>query len=369
MKWPWQTTEKRAASLTYRDAIIALTQERAEAAASAQSGATAALEMCAGTVGRGFASAEVTGRAIVANALTPDCLQIIGRSMVRNGGSCWYINIGDMGIRLMPAHEYDVTGGPDPLTWEYRLTLAGPTSTEIMNHVPADMVCHFRYASDPYQPWLGLSALDVAYLSGKLSAELVQALGYEAGGSVARLMPVANDADSPANEKLRANIKAAKGRVALFTAGDLDNVGSGVKVDGQSHRLGAEPPASLVALYEAASREVMACNGFNPALFTAGDAASLRESWRLGLFGVISPLGKLVEAEIRGKMDPSIKLQWGELRASDLQTRSRAVKQLADAGIPTEAALTVAGIDLPEGTVIEEREPMQPPGQPPGQRP
>jgi hypothetical protein len=226
-----------------------------------------------------------------------------------------------------------------------------------MNNVPAAMVCHFRYASDPYQPWIGLSALDVAHLSGKLSAELVQALGYEAGGSVARLLPVANDADSPGNEKLRANIRAAKGRVALFTAGDLDNAGSSVKVDGQSHRLGAEPPDSLVKLYQAASAEVMACCGFNPALYISGDSASLREAWRLGLFGVISPLGKLVEAEIREKLDPSIELQWGELRASDLQTRSRAVKQLADAGVPMEAALTVAGIDLPAGTVIENPEP------------
>ena len=43
-----------------------------------------------------------------------------------------------------------------------------------------------------------------------------------------------------------------------------------------------------------------------------------REAWRLALFGVLSPLGRLVEAELQEKLEDTVTLSWQELRASDL---------------------------------------------------
>ena len=60
--------------------------------------------------------------------------------------------------------------------------------------------------------------------------------------------------------------------------------------------------------------------GLSPSLFTErGDGTAQREGWRRAVFGVISPLGRMVESEFRTKLDePGLRLVWDELRASDL---------------------------------------------------
>ena len=63
--------------------------------------------------------------------------------------------------------------------------------------------------------------------------------------------------------------------------------------------------------------------GFNTALWGGSQAASVREAWRLALFGVLSPLGRLVESELQEKLEDTVTLSWQELRASDLSGRAR----------------------------------------------
>ena len=64
---------------------------------------------------------------------------------------------------------------------------------------------------------------------------------------------------------LKADIRDAKGRVALMESGDWDNVGS-AKVELETHRFGAEPPQSLVNLEELAFKEIVAACGLSIAL-------------------------------------------------------------------------------------------------------
>ena len=92
----------------------------------------------------------------------------------------------------------------------------------------------------------------------------------------------------------------------------------------------------------------MSACGFNPALFQAGDAASLREAWRLGLFGVIAPLGRLVQSEIMEKLDSGVSLSWQELRASDLSGRARAFQSMVGGGMDVSQAVAVAGLMAPD---------------------
>ena len=74
-----------------------------------------------------------------------------------------------------------------------------------------------------------------------------------------------------------------------------------------------------------------------------------REAWRRALFSVIQPLGRLVETELRLKLDsPDIKLSWAELRASDLQARARSFKNMVEAAMPIEKAAALSGLLLPE---------------------
>ena len=132
--------------------------------------------------------------------------------------------------------------------------------------------------------------------------------------------------------------------MALLETGDWGNAGGETKVDLKTERFGAEPPASMVELVSVASREIYAACGFNAALWGGAQAASVREAWRLALFGVLSPLGRLVQAELQSKLDDEVSLTWTELRASDLSGRARAFQSMVGGGMEVERAAGLAGL-------------------------
>ena len=87
MRFPFSITrrdrierlEARADS-SYTDTLVAsLTSNAHRRQGSANLYATAALEACAGLVGRAFAAAEVNAPPAIAAALTPSLLELIGR--------------------------------------------------------------------------------------------------------------------------------------------------------------------------------------------------------------------------------------------------------------------------------------------------
>ena len=329
---------------SYSDVLIAALVSRAQGKSLAVPSATSALEACAGTVGRGFAAAEVTGPDSLTQALTPSIMEMIGRSLIRTGEIVFLIDTTSGRLRLVPAETHDVTGGPFPEEWEYRLTLGGPSRTHTYDYVPAQSVLHFRYACDASTPWRGNGPVQVANLAGRLSAQTVNALADESSGPVGRLLGIPVDGADATVEGLKADIKNAAGRVALLETGDWGNAGGDAKVDLKAERFGAEPPASLVDLVDVSSREIYAACGFNAALWGGSQAASVREAWRLALFGVLSPLGRLVQAELQDKLEDSVTLSWQELRASDLSGRARAFQSMVGAGMEVERAAGLAGL-------------------------
>ena len=131
-----------------------------------------------------------------------------------------------------------------PDSWEYRLTLGGPSSTLTHDFVPASSVLHFKYAGDPARPWRGNGPIQVAALAGRLSAETVNQLADESSGPVGRLLGIPKDGDDSTVVNLKADIRNAKGRVALLENGDWDNVGSAA-VDLATKRFGAGTTTSV----------------------------------------------------------------------------------------------------------------------------
>ena len=119
---PWRRSAHREAS--YTDTLIAsLIRAQAGASTVAIPTATGALEACAGTVGRAFASAEVEG----SDAVTLALLSMIGRDLVRRGESVYLIAVEGGAVQLYPTSAFDVSGrSPDPATWTYRLDLSAP---------------------------------------------------------------------------------------------------------------------------------------------------------------------------------------------------------------------------------------------------
>ena len=189
-------------------------------------------------------------------------MEMIGRSLIRRGELVLLIDTQGGRLRLLPAESHDVEGGPFPEEWEYRLTLGGPSRTMTHEFVPATSVIHLRYAAEASTPWRGNGPIAVANLAGKLSAETVNALASESSGPVGRLLGIPVDGGDATVEALKADIRDARGRTALIETGDWGNTGDS-KVDLQTQRFGAEPPASLVQLVTIASQEIYSAVGLN----------------------------------------------------------------------------------------------------------
>ena len=332
---------------SYSDTLTSLLLSRAQGKSLATVSATAALETCAGAVGRAFMGAEIKGRAIIANLLTPSVLELIGRALIRRGESVFIISTDGGDLKLYPAESWDIDGSVDPDTWEYRVTAGGPSGTLTWPYYPATSVLHFRYAIDASNPWRGNGPIDVANIAGRLSSETANALAAEMSGPVGRMLPLPADGQDDTIEKLRTDIAEARGRVAFIESGDWDNT-SANGVNGKLYRFGAEPGQPLVNLLMQSTREIYSACGFNPSLFVDGDSASLREAHRLALVNVYQPLAKLIESEIAAKLDSGIVIDFAELRASDLQGRARSFQSMVGGGMDMERAAALSGLLIPE---------------------
>ena len=202
---------------SYTDALVSLIQSQA-GGASALPTATAAFEAASGFVSRAFASADVTtADSRMAGILDAHTLSMIGRSLIRSGE---FLGVIEMGMeddipRLAPAASWSVTGGANPASWIYRVSLAGPSQqTAII--IPANGVVHVRYAADAKTPWRGIGPLQSARLAGRLSAEVSSALADELAGPRGQLLPLPNvGGDDPAIDALKSDIKGLSGGLAF----------------------------------------------------------------------------------------------------------------------------------------------------------
>ena len=140
----------------------------------------------------------------------------------------------------------------------------------------------------------------------------------------------------------------AKGKMLAVESGDLGNPRGRPQEEYTQRRFGANPPVALVQLLMEACHKVWASIGIHAALFDAGDSADLREAWRFALFGLLSPLGKLAAAELQAKLDTEIKLDWTDLRASDLTARARSFASMVNGGMAVPEAAALAGLMIPE---------------------
>ena len=350
IQWPIARDLETRSDSSYTDALIAAIVSQQTGDTLAIPHATAALEACVGVVGRSFAGAEVQARPVLADALTPDLLELIGRSLIRRGDLAFLIDTQGGALSLIPASTINVTGGPDPATWTYTITCGGPSQTLTYNGVPAASVLHFRYAADLERPWRGQGPLDVARLAGRLSAATANALANEAAGPQGSILGIPKDGEDDTVTGLKSDIANVRGRVLMMETGDWGQSPGGGSARLTANRFGADPPDGLVNVAKQASIEVIASVGLHAGLWGLGDASAavVREAWRLALFGVIAPLGRKVSAELSEKLGDVVTLDWTDLRASDLSGRARAFQSMVGGGMDVAKAAALAGLMTPE---------------------
>ena len=342
--------EKRAAGESgYTEQRVA----QSIAAATGQTGdihATAAAEIAAGQWSRAFASAQLKPDNPAFDPIGPEVLGMIGRQLIACGEFVAEVLVVDTqngpAIRLMPAAWWDVQGGPSPDSWRYLCTFSG-ADRETTRLLPAERVVHVRYGASPDQPWRGVSPLARMSSTSALVGTLERRLGEEVSGQVGSLLPVPSLNNTDA---LRADLANMRGRLSLVEtqAGSWSD-GAGAPVgtrDWMPVRIGANPPETLAMLRSESALSVLAACGVPVELIaTRGDGTAQREAWRRFLFGTVAPVGSIVERELRDKLDaPDLKLDWNELRASDLAGRARAFQSLVGAGMKVAKAAALSGL-------------------------
>ena len=345
--WPFGRRETRESA--YTDALIAQILAQATGSETVSAAATGAVETASGIVSRAFASAELSGPDGIVEALSPACLGSIGRALIRRGECVFSIMVRGGTVYLVPAADWDVSGDYDPDSWRYRLTLSGPSNLNTQSAVSASSVVHLRYSYDHERPWRGVGPIQSAALAGKLSAATVNALADESGSIMAYLLPTpGKDGSDPTMEKLKADLRNSRGRThfveSMSTGWAADDQRTRPAGDWMRRRVGPEPPEALVALQELATREILSACGISPGLFDSRAGAASREAFRQLLHAVITPLARIVETELRLKLDPSITLSFDRYGAADIAGRARAFGSLVKGGMDVDKAAGLSGL-------------------------
>ena len=357
MRLPWTKAEVRSAA-SYTDSVVAAIVARATGGNPANVLQTGAVEAASALVGRAFASATLNP---VMPAVTPAILGIIGREIIRRGECVFAIDVDpETGLRLTPAASWDISGGPSPESWTYRVDLSAPGGT-VSRVVSGAGVVHVRPYVEPSAPWRGLSPIASASLTARLLSETEAALADESSGTRGHVLPMpqgnaGGDDDDDADDSLsnlQADIANLRGRTTLVettSAGYGEGRGAAPASDWQPRRIGASPPDSLRQLRGDAEMCLLGAMGVPVELISArSDGAAVREAWRRFAHSTLAPLGEHVAAELADKLDrPGLALDFSSLFASDITGRSRAFNSMVQGGMDIERAAGLSGL-LAEG--------------------
>lgn len=350
LRWPWARTERRQAPAgggggSYTDAIVtAILQTAAGGDEKTSPLVTAAVEAAANLYASAFASADVEGTDLV----TPAVLSAMGRDLIRYGESVFLIRLRPMGdgVRLLHAASWDVTGGPDPETWRYQVSIASPSARTLVRNVGAESVVHVMYSHDPNRPWTGVSPIQWASGTGKLLAAVEKVLTDESSGTRGYLLPVPADGADETIDQLKADLAALGGGTALVettASGWGQGVADSPRSDWMPRRIGPNYPQPVTLLRRQVEYSVMVVCGIPLSLVAEGGAGGLREAWRQFLHGSVAPLGRLIGGELTEKLERPVRLTFGELGLADVMTRGRAFQSLTGGGMSVERAAAATG--------------------------
>ena len=342
--WPWSRPETRAADFTQRvlDSLIS-------SAAGASSGnAIASLETASRFWGLGLASAAISPASAELASISPSVLDAIGRALCRSGESLHVIVVRGGRVTLTPCAQWTVLGSYNPETWQYQVTLNGPTTAQTST-VPAASVLHVRYAPEPSRPWVGRSpmalAIDTTRAAGLLEAATAGELNFTQRQV---LTPRRNQGDYSVADSLGPD--TIQKIVTAFT----EHTHAGcfvIPADVEPRRLGPEPPDSFPLLRDRLEKSILAMHGIPPALVAErGTGTAMREAFRQVLHSLLKPLGALVVEELKLKLDPEASMSFDALRAGDITGSARAFGSLVKSGLTPQSAARIVGLDDVEVT-------------------
>ena len=345
--WPFRKpeTETRA---DYTEAAVKAIIESATGGGPANFKETAAAQAAASLVGRSLAVATVEGSTPARTGFTPALLHDLGCSLILDGEAVYRIDVSEGGtVTLRRASDWDVSGGPDPESWRYRLTLPGPSRNAQVN-LPGNAVFHPRINPAAAEPHKGRSPIAVAVQSARLAAGLEKQMANEAVAQSGTLIPAP---ESQIGEDRLKELKAVLSKLAGKTTFVPSMVGgwnegkaAAPAGDWRPQRIGFNPPAAALETRTAVERGILAACGIPVTLFDSASQTAAREGLRAFLHSGLQPIADLIAAEATAKLAADIRFGFDRLFASDIQSRARSYAALVGAGMDATAAAKVTGM-------------------------
>ena len=335
-----QLPRRREVRESFTDTVIA--RLVAASAGVGDGGALAAIETAARWWGSGLASARCTPSTLALRAVTPSLLDTVGRALCRAGESLFVIDVRNGRVTLTPTASWTVHGTDDTSTWQYRVTLSGPSSTRTIT-LPGESVLHFRYAPHPSTPWAGRSPVRLAIDTARVAGLLENATAGELNFTQQQVLtPRRNQGDYGLADTL--GPETIDKIVAAFS----EHVHTGafvIPADVTAQRLGPEPPDSFALLRDRFENSILAMCGIPPALVAStGQGGAMRESYRQVLHALLKPLGAILGEELREKLHPDAELSFDSLRAGDITGSARAFGSLVTGGLTPKSAAAIVGL-------------------------
>jgi len=335
------------------------TQVMAEAAARAAGAALnpstlAVVETCVSLWATCLASAIVEPADNRLAGLTPACLALAGRHLALTGNMVLAIVVDGPEVKLLPVSHHDVFGSADPASWVYHVTINGPSTARTVT-LPADGVVHFRVGETPSSPWRGTAPLKRSRSTAALGAKVERSFTREFDSWHGRIVALAQDASYDSAKSTAEKMRAERGGHVL----SVGSQGGAVSDSGRTYqpaRLGPEPTPTMAEARREVGNDILAAYGVPPTLWAErSDGTGAREAWRRFVLSVVMPLGKLIQEELRAKLDDRASVRFDELRALDVDANSRATarraqayKTFRDAGMEDGEASRRAGLDASE---------------------
>ena len=293
------------------------------------------IEIGAGIVSRLLSTAEVQGLPLL-NSVLAD----IGRHLVRDGELVIVPQDGILRVITFPFYLVQGTGS-NPRDWDYQLQISNPSGTKTEYRKGRDL-WHFRVNPDPISPWRGVASWKSAEISSTLLSQIQQSLTDTAEIPSFQLIRWKGWSSTSANKSIASNSimpllsRNARLLVEYFKAKEETEKPEQIRPD---------PSPTLVDVMNQVEDSLLLAIGISPA-FRNGQATgqTLREVYRQMLYSTIKPMAKVVKYELALK-GHDVEFDFTEAMASDLNQKTRSLKNLIDAGIPLDQARRLTGLD------------------------
>lgn len=338
--------EKRAG---YGDAAIEALLSNASGKV-ADASATAAVESVIGLAARTLSLATVSPPRL-RQAISPAFLAGAGRGLLTSGNAVYGLTIDNGRSTLTPVFDFKVFGqGVHRSQWTYELRYATPAG-ERTQRILAPGVLHFLINPSPSSPWQGRGPLQLAGLSSQLLGNIESKLKDDASLPTGGMITVPDGAGKEAADTAERAVREGQGKTTIVES-MAQGWGQGALAAGPSIRgrdwdqlrFGPDVPDSSIALRDTTAQQVLAAFGLNSKIFNGvGEAA--RESYRLAIIGVITPLADVLAQELSAMFETPITLDLARAGYRDWQRISRAYAQFVNAQVDPEVIET--WLDLP----------------------